>query len=169
MRTRLPWILLPVILVSAGCQQKENLTGFKCYGAKIDVAQPMPLHELVAQADELGDRRVWVKADIKTVCEKMGCWMMLTDGENNVRTRFTESDSCKDGFFVPRNAAGHTVYAHGFVNCGEISEADARHYAEDEGKAEAEIAKIVGPQKVVTFFADGVMISDAKKLDPPMS
>ncbi len=160
--------LLSFGLVLSGCAAKENITGFKSYGGKATISQVMGVGELVSQADTLGEKRVCVKGDIREVCARMGCWMMVAEGDNEVRVRFTESESCANGFYVPRNAAGHSVYMNGTVKYREISEEDRRHYAADEGASPEEIAQIVGPEKEVLFFADAVMISDGDKLDPPV-
>lgn len=152
----------------AGCAGRENTTGFKTYGGKPELSHVMSVGELVEKADTLGEKRVCVKGEIQDVCARMGCWMMVAEGDKAVRVRFTESESCANGFFVPRNAAGHRVYMNGTVKFREISEEDRRHYAEDEGAPPEEIAKIVGPEKEVLFFADAVMISDGDKLDPPV-
>jgi len=94
--------------------------------------------------------------------------MMVGDGKHHIRVRFTESESCTDGFRVPRNAAGYDVYAKGILKSMTISQDHARHYAEDEGKSKEEIEKIVGDQQTVEIFAAGVLISDGEKLDPPV-
>ncbi len=175
MKMRLAIALLPVSLLLVGCQGQDqtikqaDTTGYKAYGAPITPAAPMTLAQLVDKADTLGEKRVCVRADIQTVCQTRGCWMTLSDGDHSVRVRFTASDNCKEGYFVPRNADGHKTFLVGKVMCTEISEADARHYAGDVGKSKEEIAKIVGPQKEVTLLAEGVLISDGNKLDEPAS
>lgn len=65
-------------------------------------------------------------------------------------------------------AAGHNAFIKGTLEAREVSEAEARHYAEDAGKPKEEIERIVGPQKSVMMIATGVMISDGEKLDPPV-
>jgi hypothetical protein len=147
-------------LFLTGCAAKENTEGFNTYGGKPEVSHVMSVSQLVKSAETLGEKRVCVKGDITEVCARMGCWMMVVEGDKEVRVRFTESASCANGFFVPRNAAGHKVYMNGVVKYREISEEDRRHYAQDEGASQEEIEKIVGSEKEVLFFADAVMISD---------
>ena len=168
MRGLLALLLLVSIVPSIGCQQAESTVGFASFGAAVEPVGVMALGEAVAKVDTLAGKPVCVRADIAAVCAKRGCWMMLSDGATRVRVRFTASAQCTDGFFVPRNAAGHRVFAKGVLESREVPEAEARHYAEDSGKSTEEIAKIVGPQKEVTMIATGVMISEGDKLDPPV-
>ncbi len=165
------WVLAGVLLfvcVSTGCSARENTEGFKVYGGKAEAKDAMTLSEVVAKADKLKEQRVCVKAEITNVCAHRGCWMEVSDGAHVARVRFTKSEACTDGFLVPRNAAGHRVYLNGTVEVVTLSEADAKHYAEDGGKSIDEIEKIKGPQTEITIFADAVMISEGDKLDAPV-
>lgn len=155
-------------LTPCGCQQDLHYKGYAKFGAPVRAHSAIPLADAVENVDDYAGKSVCVKATVGEVCARMGCWMMLTDGPHNVRARFTASEQCADGFFVPRNATGHQVVAYGLLKRDTIPEDLARHYAEDEGKSPQEIAAIVGPQPAVTMLASGVMISDAESLDPPV-
>jgi len=48
-------------------------------------------------------------------------------------------------------AVGHQAIVEGTLEVTEISEAQARHFAEDAGKSPDQIARIVGPQKQIRF------------------
>lgn len=155
-------------LMTTGCQSSNNTKGFKTYGGSAETKKVLTLSDVVARADALKEQRICVKGDISEVCKNRGCWMTVTDGRHTARVRFTKSDACSEGFYVPRNAAGHKVLMNGTVEVMTLSQADARHYAEDNGKSVEEIEKIQGPQTEITFFADAVMISDGDKLEPPV-
>ena len=62
------------------------------------------------------------------VCQKQGCWLQLIDGEQMARV-MTNHD-----FTVPKDLAGDAVVS-GKLERVEISEKEARHMAEDAGKA----------------------------------
>jgi hypothetical protein len=55
-------------------------------------------------------------------------------------------------------AVGHAVEAEGILEISEISEADARYMAKDEGISMREIAKIRGPQKLIAMNSPGAII-----------
>ncbi|NRR91812.1 DUF4920 domain-containing protein [Winogradskyella undariae] len=94
-----------------------------------------------------------VKGKIIEVCSKKGCWMTLDmDGENQVMVKFKDY-----GFFMPLNAEGDVVI-NGKAFVSETSVEELRHYAEDAGKTEDEIAAITDPKFEYGFEADGVLL-----------
>ncbi len=167
MRGLLIGTLVSFTLLILGCQQNGKLVGYQSFGAPIQTASAVSLADAVARVDDHSGDPVCIVAKIGDVCRNRGCWMLLTDGTHKVRVRFTASAQCTDGFLVPRNAAGHEVYARGVLKRDTIPEDLARHYAEEQGKATDEIERIVGPQPAISMVATGVMISDATTLDPP--
>ena len=62
------------------------------------------------------------------------------------------------GFFVPKDIEEKEVVIHGKAFVAEVSVEEQRHYAEDNGKSEAEIAEITLPKRTLSFLADGVLI-----------
>jgi hypothetical protein len=94
-----------------------------------------------------------MKAKIIEVCSAKGCWMTLDmDGENEVMVKFKDY-----GFFMPLNAEGEVV-VNGKAYVSETPVEELRHYAEDAGKSEEEIAAITEPKRTYSFEADGVLL-----------
>lgn len=94
-----------------------------------------------------------MKGEIIEVCSKKGCWMTLdADGENDIMVKFKDY-----GFFMPLNAEGD-VAINGKAYVSETSVDELRHYAEDAGKSEEEIASITEPKFQYHFEADGVLL-----------
>jgi len=50
------------------------------------------------------------------------------------------------------------VLIHGKAYIAEVSVEEQQHYAEDNGKSEAEVAEITQPKRTLSFIADGVRI-----------
>ena len=150
----------------AGCSSVPNTANYAAFGDPVDLVEPVSLSDAIAAVDANGPQEVIVDAKIAEVCVKMGCWMILEDGAQRARVRFTAGETCSAGYFVPRNAQGHRTFVKGTLEAAEIPEDWARHYAEDQGTPAEEIAKIIGPQKEYVLVARGVMISDADDLDP---
>lgn len=97
-------------------------------------------------------------ATVNEVCKKKGCWMKLDiDGEETM-VRFKDY-----GFFMPKDIDGKSVTLNGKAYVEEMSVKDQRHYAEDGGKSEEEIAAITEPKLTLAFEADGVLIPVAEK------
>jgi hypothetical protein len=125
---------------------------YQTYGAPSRLAgKPLSLSEAV-QSTNL-DKPVRVQSEVQDVCRMKGCWMVLTDGTRSVRVTFKDY-----GFFVAKDIAGKTVIAEGVISEKILSQEMARHYAEDAGKSQKEIEKIVGDQKELTMIAETVLV-----------
>ncbi|MCU0425004.1 MAG: DUF4920 domain-containing protein [Candidatus Kapabacteria bacterium] len=131
---------------------QETKPQYKAYGDSVQsTSAPLALSEAVKAPSK--EKLVRVTAKVTEVCQKKGCWMMLTDGNNTIRVTFKDY-----GFFMPKDLAGKTIIAEGLVTEEVLKEADARHYAEDAGKSKEEIEKIKGDQKTVTMVAQSVFV-----------
>jgi hypothetical protein len=151
-----------LVCLLVGCQsvtplQQADREGWSHYG--FEDRDSGPTVALGAVSGD--DANVIVEATITDVCPKKGCWMLVTDGEQELFVRFQDY-----GFFVPRNATGHRVVMHGTAVAQTVSVDELRHYAQDAGKSPDEIAAISKPETRVTFFADSVYI-EGDGLDEP--
>ncbi len=94
-----------------------------------------------------------MRGKIKEVCSKKGCWMTIDiDGKDQIMVKFKDY-----GFFMPLNAEGEVIM-NGKAYVSETSVEELRHYAEDAGKSEEEIAAITDPKFEYGFEADGVLL-----------
>lgn len=118
----------------------------------------MTTEELLTKYNEMlvGDSvQAMFTSSIEEVCQKKGCWMKLTlPEESNVRVTFKDY-----GFFMPKDVAGQEAMVSGWAHKEETSIDDLKHYAEDAGKTEEEIAAITEPEVKFTFVADGVLLA----------
>ncbi|NVN18941.1 DUF4920 domain-containing protein [Muricauda sp. HICW] len=145
-------ILLGMMLVS--CKQ-ETIQGdyfgeeFKISGEASKTSAPF---DEISGKDSL---QTQIVGEIKEVCQAKGCWMKVElESSEEVFVRFKDY-----GFFVPKDAAGKKVVMNGAAFFEEMSVEDQRHYAEDEGASEDELAQITAPKKTLRFEADGVLIA----------
>ncbi len=145
-------ILLGMVLVS--CKQ-ETIQGdyfgeeFKISGEASKTSAPF---DEISGKDSL---QTQIVGEIKEVCQAKGCWMKVAlESNDEVFVRFKDY-----GFFVPKDAAGKKVVMNGAAFFEEMSVEDQRHYAEDEGASEDELAQITAPKKTLRFEADGVLIA----------
>ncbi len=121
------------------------------YGAGVKAKTVLPLKRAVAQ--RMFNVPIAVSATVKEVCKKKGCWMILTDADVKVRVTFKDY-----GFFMPKDLAGYHVAVEGVLEESIITEADARHYAEDAGKSKKDIERIKGDQQELNLEATGVRV-----------
>ena len=117
--------------------------------------------DVLTQLDAADSINVVMKAKVVDVCQAKGCWMNIVDpasgDENPVFVQFKDY-----GFFMPKDISGREVIVEGVAYKAETSVEELRHYAEDAGKSEAEIAAITAPVTEKKFMASGVILLPAK-------
>lgn len=155
-------ILLSLIFLFS-CKEKHSnrtpvqvqSTTYNLYGDAFETDSILSLNELSQKIEKIGDTlQLTLKGTIKEVCTKKGCWMTLSmENDSEMMVRFKDY-----GFFVPLDASGE-VLIHGKAFISETSVDDLRHYAEDAGASDDEIAAITTPKTSYNFEADGVLIS----------
>lgn len=133
------------IVASFGMQIDES--------SAISAAEMSEKYAYMKSVDTLQTKFV---ATVKEVCQSKGCWMKLElqDGQETM-VRFKDY-----GFFMPMNIKGKEVIVNGLAFVEEMSIEDQQHYAEDGGKSEDEIAKIIATKKTLSFEADGVLLKE---------
>ncbi|MFQ5502623.1 MAG: DUF4920 domain-containing protein [Phycisphaerae bacterium] len=123
---------------------------------KADTARVVTVAKVLDNSDAYDGRFLRVRGTVSGVCAKRGCWLRMKGaGDDSVFVKFT----CPvEGRLIPMEAVGHEVMVEGTLQVEEISEADARHYAEDSGQPADVIAAIVGPQKQVRMMAPAARV-----------
>ncbi len=128
------------------------------YGAKISVKS-----EKKAESASKLDKKLkkskkiantTLKGKVTSVCPKKGCWLTVED--ENKQTFFVKM---KDyAFFVPVALEGKNVVLEGVAEKKMLSVDEAKHYAEDAKKPQAEIDAITEPQEQNRFTAAGIKV-----------
>ena len=160
-------LLFAISLAAFSCKDNSKTTEVKVedtkqeiayatFGKEINDTDALTSEDMMEQYKTLkaGDTLTTkVKGKIIEVCSKKGCWMTLDmDGENQVMVKFKDY-----GFFMPLNAEGDVVM-NGKAYVSETSVDELKHYAQDAGKSEDEIAAITDPKFEYGFEADGVLL-----------
>ena len=155
-------ILLSVFILAISCNKKESKITkpvYATFGEIITEDNTISKEILLEKYKSLkkGDTlAVKVSSKINEICQNKGCWMTLDLGSE--KTAFVKF---KDyGFFVPMNAQKRNTIIEGKAFVEETSVAELKHYAEDEGKSQKEIAAITAPKTEYKFLAHGVLISN---------
>ena len=134
---------------------RSNEPGGRVFGAQPALLrQPaLGLREAIERTSA-GEESIRLHGEVVDVCRKKGCWMLLRDGADEVRVTFKDY-----GFFVPTDLSGAEVTVEGVLQSKVLTEAEARHYAEDAGSTPEEIAAIVGDQTEYSFVATSVQVN----------
>jgi hypothetical protein len=156
-------LILLILIFLFSCKEKHSnrtpvqvqSTTYNLYGDAFETDSILSLNELSQKIEKIRDTlQLTLKGTIKEVCTKKGCWMTLSmENDSEMMVRFKDY-----GFFVPLDASGE-VLIHGKAFISETSVDDLRHYAEDAGASDDEIAAITTPKTSYNFEADGVLIS----------
>lgn len=122
------------------------------YGTVVSAEGAISMEELNSMMTEMDSAEVKVRGEVIAACQMSGCWMKINnEGGTDMRVRFTDY-----GFFVPKDIEGEVI-VEGKVKKREIPVDELRHYAEDEGLSEEEVAAITEPGVELAFTADGVL------------
>jgi hypothetical protein len=132
--------------------QKGNIH----FGEKIDSKGMISYDDLLVKLKKEEEIETKVYGKVSGVCQVKGCWMTIVSDDAKSPSMFVKF---KDyGFFMPLDLAGKKVVMKGKAYKEVTSVEELKHYAEDEGKSAAEIAKINAPKEELKFMASGVMI-----------
>jgi ABC-type Fe3+-hydroxamate transport system substrate-binding protein len=119
------------------------------FGKTMPEGEATPLAVAMQNADANVGKAMKISGRIGSVCQAKGCWLMLTDDDAAVRVKFGDH-----AFFIPKDSKGEAV-AYGNLETVEMSEAQAKHMAEDAG---ADPSKVTGAQKEYRFIANSLHI-----------
>lgn len=165
--------VLAILSVTMGCKnqekkapqmdesQEEMAMAYTSLGEKISNDAVLTDKEMAEKYQGLkaGDTlEVKFSSEVKEVCQNKGCWMKLDVDGQEAMVRFKDY-----GFFMPKDLAGKNAIVAGKAYIEEMSVEDQRHYAEDGGATEAEIAAITTPKNTFVFEAHGVLIPETEK------
>ena len=129
----------------------EVTDDYEVFGSKFEPAgEPVALAEIIANDDAYADQEVVVRTRVAKVCQKKGCFFIAQDGEAMARVSFKDY-----GFFVPTDTGGKTVTLVGTFSKKVISEAQAKHFAEDAGE---DPSTVTGDRTEYAIVATSVVI-----------
>jgi|APSaa5957512493_1039668.scaffolds.fasta_scaffold05496_3 hypothetical protein len=127
------------------------------FGSEITEDGAVDITTIQEQLGEADSVRVKVTGTVAKVCQVKGCWMTMYYNDEGESMRVSFKDY---GFFVPKNIDGKEAIIDGYAYIETTSMEDLKHYAEDAGESEEEIAEITESKTELTFVADGVIVKD---------
>jgi len=128
----------------------KELTDGTLYGDDIDATQPiLKIADIYANLEGYQNKLVVVEGDVTQVCQTMGCWTMISNGTNEIRAQTLHK------FFLPKDMKNVKAVVQGEFEVKEITEEQAKHFAEESGQP---TDNIKGPQKMYRVKAAGIKI-----------
>lgn len=116
------------------------------FGGEFTIETAVPAAQIFANPSEYVDQTIRISGKVSDVCQKMGCWMVITDNDKHMRVTTKDHK-----FFVAKDGAGSLCDIEGTLVKKEFSKERADHYkseqsegapvpkAEEEGTASYEI------------------------------
>lgn len=150
-----------LIGITIGCKQNSTPSEVNekgaYFGEKISDVEAIKFEDLLLKMTEMDTVEATVIGKVESVCQAKGCWMNIVstdiDNPGEMFVKFKDY-----GFFMPLDISGKQVVMRGKAYKEETTVDELRHYAEDEGKSEEEIAEIIEPIVELKFMADGVIL-----------
>ncbi len=159
-------IFIAVLIAFFSCknntQNKDKEVSYISFGKQIDAENVISAQQMGEKYQNLqeGDTlNVKFTSVIEGVCKKKGCWINVPVG-NKAKSFVKFKDYA---FFMPMNSEGTNVIINGKAYINIIPVELLKHYAQDAGQSEEEIAKITEPKKVLAFMADGVLLEQSNE------
>jgi len=109
------------------------------FGGPVNVATPMRVSELYASPDKYVGKTIRVDGLVTAVCEDMGCWLAVKDGQTDQTVRFQAEHDGKIVFPLTLKGKGGSFQGE-FIKIGandhEAKEAAGEHaHADPKGAA----------------------------------
>lgn len=122
------------------------------YGKKFKTNAPLTAAELPMRMKGRKKMKATVTGPVNEVCQAAGCWLTMDVDGKPMRVWGYEK------IFIPKDSHGKTAVVTGHAVMETTTVAELRHYAEDAGKSEAEVAAITEPKEQLVFRATGIAL-----------
>ena len=166
-------LLLMVTFIAASCNKKaqsgakysseeEAYKAFqaqkndgRAFGEPINEKGAISYATLMKKMEKSDKVKAKLVGQVSSVCKVKGCWMQVlpANAETPIFVQFKDY-----GFFMPLDLAGKAGLMEGEAYYAVTTVEELKHFAEDDGKSQAEIDAIKEPLKELKFMANGVMI-----------
>lgn len=120
------------------------------FGEPFALQESKPLGSVIESLASVGDAPVQVSGEVDQVCQKMGCWMVIKDGDHMARVLMKDHK-----FAVPFDGKGKKAVVEGTIVAKELSEAQVKHIEEDAGR---DPNQVEGTRQEYVLTASGVQL-----------
>ncbi len=111
----------------------------RTFGQPLTVAELTALADITGNPEQFAGQTVKTEGEITQVCQRMGCWMEMREGDGPA----IRVPMAGHSFFLPRDVAGQRATIEGQVALRELSAAEREHL-------ESEGARAVGQRLQIT-------------------
>ncbi|MCB9681985.1 MAG: DUF4920 domain-containing protein [Alphaproteobacteria bacterium] len=105
--------------------------GWASYGDAITATDTLAAKALLDAPATYADQAVFVEGEVADVCQKAGCWMVVTDGDRTMRVTMKDH-----AFGLPKDCTGATARIQGTIVGKPIDPETVAHYAGEAARPE---------------------------------
>jgi hypothetical protein len=135
-----------------GKVEPKELSDGTLYGADITPdSKILTVTDIFTDLAGFEGKNVVVEGTMTEICRSMGCWTVISDGQNYIRAMTLHK------FLMPKDMdiSNKKVIVEGEFAVKEITEEQAKHFAEESGKNPDDVK---GAQKMYRITAKGIKI-----------
>lgn len=99
------------------------------FGAPFSIEKAIPAADLFKAPETYVGKKIRVEATVTDVCQKMGCWMVITEQDKHMRIT-TKAHK----FFVAKDGAGSLCQIEGEVVAKELDPERTAHFESESSK-----------------------------------
>ena len=115
--------------VKAPVAEKKEATKAQDFGAPFAIEEVTQAKAVFDNPEGFVGKTVRVEGSVRDVCQKMGCWMVISEGEKSMR--ITTKDH---KFFVAKDGAGSKCHIEGEVIARELDPERTAHFESESSK-----------------------------------
>ncbi len=124
-------LALPIGIVAAACSSTASLPKGERIGEEMQPQESVRFAVVDASPQQYFDKPILVEGTVKSVCQKMGCWMQIEDEGHTAMVRWKEG--CGGKYAFAKDAAGKRVLVQGVMYPKKMDESEAQHLEEEGG------------------------------------
>ena len=109
--------------------EKKEATKAQDFGAPFAIEEVTQAKAVFDNPEGFVGKTVRVEGSVRDVCQKMGCWMVISEGEKSMR--ITTKDH---KFFVAKDGAGSKCHIEGEVISRELDPERTAHFESESSK-----------------------------------
>jgi hypothetical protein len=143
---------------SGGVVAGSSDAQWKAFGAAFSQTQAVKAADLLTNPAPYLGKDVLVEGTVVDVCQKAGCWLVLSDGSKQVRVTVKDH-----GFAVDKDCSGSWAQVEGHLREVQANAEEAAHMATEAQRPD--LAPIAG-ERTLEIVASGVRIQKTADVAP---
>ena len=107
--------------------ERIEIADLEHFGSDFTLESAVPAIDVLGNLDAYVDQRVRITGQVSDVCQKMGCWMVVTDADKHIRVTTKDHK-----FFVAKDGTGSTCDLEGVVIKRELNPERVEHFKSEQ-------------------------------------